>query len=94
MRDCDVSDGIKEIGSFGVLEHEQQDSKLQEIKQFPLKINWNRDGLARLNGHYMNNSIQDLIGLCFYSIRHKKIECLSLWYNVLKECNLTIFVTN
>ena len=67
---------------------------LQEIKHFPLKINWNRDGLARLNGHYMNNSIQDLIGLCFYSIRHKKIECLSLWYNVLKECNLTIYVTN
>ena len=24
---------------------------LEEIKQFPLKINWNKEGLARLNGH-------------------------------------------
>ena len=68
---------------------------LEKIKEFPLKINWDSTGLARINGHYMNNcQIQDLIGLCFYPIRHKKIECLSLWYSVLKEANLAIHITN
>ena len=68
---------------------------LMKFKNFPTKISWNSQGIVKLNGvEYTDTNIKDLLGLCFYELKSRKIGCLSIFIELLKELNLIIYVRN
>ena len=68
---------------------------LMKFKNFPTKISWNSQGIVKLNDvEYSDTNIKELLGLCFYNLKSRKIGCLSIFIELLKELNLIIYVRN
>ena len=68
---------------------------LKQFHSHPTRINWDSSGIVTLNGEkYSNVNIKDLLAIAFYPIRTKKVLCLSIFIELLKELNLMIFVKN
>ena len=47
-----------------------------------------------LNGEKYDDTISDLVCLCFYPVKSKTINSTSIWYRILKELHLLSHVTN
>ena len=67
---------------------------LEELDKFPLSVNWNNEGKVVLNGEKYDDTISDLLCLCFYPVKSKTINSTSIWYRILKELHLLSHVTN
>ena len=68
---------------------------LKQFHSYPTRINWDSSGIVTLNGEkYSDVNIKDLLAISFYPIRTKKVLCLSIFIELLKELNLMIFVKN
>ena len=67
---------------------------LEELDKFPLSVNWNNEGKVVLNGEKYDDTISDLVCLCFYPVKSKTINSTSIWYRILKELHLLSHVTN
>ena len=68
---------------------------LMKFKNFPTKILWNSQRIVKLNDvEYNDTNIKELLGLCFYNLKSRKIGCLSIFIELLKELNLIIYVRN
>ena len=68
---------------------------LKQFHSYPTRINWDSTGIVTLNGEkYSDVNIKDLLAISFYPIRTKKVLCLSIFIELLKELNMMIFVKN
>ena len=68
---------------------------LAEFKKHPCNINWSSTGSIILNGEsYPEATISELLGVCFYPLKTKKLYCLPIFIEILKDLNLIIFVKN
>ena len=47
-----------------------------------------------MNGEKYDDTISDLVCLCFYPVKSKTINSTSIWYRILKELHLLSHVTN
>ena len=61
---------------------------MEEINKFPLSVNWDNEGNVVLNGEKFDDTISDLLCLCFYPVKSKTINSTSVWYQILKELHL------
>ena len=68
---------------------------LKQFHNFPTRLNWDSSGFVTLNGEkYSDVKITDLLAICFYPVRTKKVLCLPIFIELLKEMNLMMFVKN
>ena len=68
---------------------------LAEFRKHPCNINWSLTGSIILNGEsYPETTISDLLAVCFYPLKTKKLYCLPIFIEILKDLNLIIFVKN
>ena len=68
---------------------------LKQFHNFPTRIDWDSSGIVTLNGEkYHDVKITDLLAISFYPVRTKKVLCLSIFIELLKELNLMMFVKN
>ena len=63
---------------------------LDEIKKHPLSVSYDSDGTTYINGNVMlGSNIKDLVASSFYTIKSRPVVGLQLWYEMLKEINLS-----